>query len=301
VSGGPGPEIPGEAARDGGPPRPGVPDGPGQGAGGPGWSGASSGQAYEALSAILRIEHLSKQFGSLPVLNDISFDVSTGEVLCLIGPSGSGKSTLLRCVNHLETPTAGRVYVDGQLMGVREDKGRLVDLRHEELAKQRTKIGMVFQSFNLFAHLTALQNIVEAPVHVKHQAHSVAEQRARQLLEWVGLSAKANSYPAQLSGGQQQRVAIARALAMEPKLMLFDEPTSALDPEIVGEVLSVMRRLAEEGMTMVVVTHEMTFAREVSDHVIFMDGGAIVESGPPDEVLVRPSHQRTKQFLARIT
>jgi polar amino acid transport system ATP-binding protein len=250
---------------------------------------------------ILRIENLSKQFGDQPVLHDISFDVAAGEVLCLIGPSGSGKSTLLRCVNHLETPTGGRVYVDGQLMGVREEKGHLVDLRHDELAAQRTKIGMVFQNFNLFAHLTALQNITEAPVHVKHQSPSAAEERARQLLDWVGLRAKADSYPAQLSGGQQQRVAIARALAMGPKLMLFDEPTSALDPEIVGEVLNVMRRLAEEGMTMLVVTHEMAFAREVSDRVIFMDGGVIVESGPPGEVLVRPSHQRTQQFLARIT
>jgi polar amino acid transport system ATP-binding protein len=250
---------------------------------------------------ILRIDHLSKNFGALQVLQDISFDVSVGEVLCLIGPSGSGKSTLLRCINHLEPPTGGRVYVDGDLMGLREDNGRLVDLRHDELAAQRTKIGMVFQSFNLFGHLTALQNIVEAPVHVRHQSPAGAEERARQLLDWVGLSVKASSYPAQLSGGQQQRVAIARALAMEPKLMLFDEPTSALDPEIVGEVLNVMRRLAEEGMTMVVVTHEMTFAREVGDRVIFMDGGVIVESGPPAEVLVRPSHQRTKQFLARIT
>ena len=264
-------------------------------------AGQSGGQTAGSGSTILRIEHLSKHFGNLPVLNDISFDVSTGEVLCLIGPSGSGKSTLLRCVNYLETPTGGRIYVDGQLMGAREEKGRLVDLRHEELASQRAKIGMVFQSFNLFAHLTAVQNIIEAPVHVKRQAPSVATERARQLLDWVGLAAKADSYPAQLSGGQQQRVAIARALAMEPKLMLFDEPTSALDPEIVGEVLAVMRRLAEEGMTMVVVTHEMAFAREVSGHVIFMDGGVIVESGPPGEVLVRPSHQRTKQFLARIT
>jgi len=243
---------------------------------------------------------LCKDFGREPVLQDISFEVSTGDVLSLIGPSGSGKSTLLRCVNYLETPTAGRVYVDGQLMGAREDSGRLVALRHDELAAQRTKIGMVFQSFNLFAHLTAIQNIVEAPVHVKHEPPAQAEERARELLAWVGLSGKADSYPAQLSGGQQQRVAIARALAMQPKLMLFDEPTSALDPEIVGEVLGVMRRLAEEGMTMVVVTHEMRFAREVCDHVIFMDGGVIVEQGPPGDVLVRPSHQRTKQFLARI-
>jgi len=276
-------------------------DEPGPSATGQGFSRARRSHGNGAAGTILRVENLSKHFGNLPVLHDISFEVSTGEVLCLIGPSGSGKSTLLRCVNHLETPTGGRVYVDGQLMGVREEKGRLVDLRHEELAHQRTKIGMVFQSFNLFAHLTALQNIIEAPVHVKHEEPAVAEKRARQLLDWVGLNAKANNYPAQLSGGQQQRVAIARALAMEPKLMLFDEPTSALDPEIVGEVLNVMRRLAEEGMTMVVVTHEMAFARDVSDHVIFMDGGVIVESGPPGEVLVRPSHQRTKQFLARIT
>lgn len=254
-----------------------------------------------ASGTVLGVEHLSKHFGNQPVLQDISFDVSVGEVLCLIGPSGSGKSTLLRCINHLETPTGGRVYVDGQLMGAREENGRLVELRHDELAAQRTKIGMVFQGFNLFRHLTALQNVIEAPVHVKRVAVPTAEERARQLLEWVGLSGKAHSYPAQLSGGQQQRVAIARALAMEPKLMLFDEPTSALDPEIVGEVLNVMRRLAEEGMTMVVVTHEMSFAREVGDHVIFMDGGVVVESGPPREVLVRPSHQRTKQFLARIT
>ena len=277
-----------------------APSGPAERTGRPSW-GARPGEGNGAGDAILRIEHLSKHFGNQPVLDDISFEVSTGDVLCLIGPSGSGKSTLLRCVNHLETPTGGRVYVDGQLMGLREERGRLADLRHDELAGQRTKIGMVFQSFNLFAHLTALQNIVEAPVHVKHETPSHAAERARRLLDWVGLSAKADSYPAQLSGGQQQRVAIARALAMEPKLMLFDEPTSALDPEIVGEVLSVMRRLAEEGMTMVVVTHEMAFAREVSDHVIFMDGGVIVESGPPGEVLVRPSHQRTKQFLARIT
>jgi polar amino acid transport system ATP-binding protein len=273
-----------------------------KGAGPSSWApGASASNAAGTADTILRLENLSKHFGDQPVLHDISFDVSVGEVLCLIGPSGSGKSTLLRCINHLETPTGGRVYVDGHLMGVREDNGRLVELRHDELAAQRTKIGMVFQSFNLFAHLTAVQNIIEAPVHVKHQAPSVAEHRARELLDWVGLSAKGNSYPAQLSGGQQQRVAIARALAMDPKLMLFDEPTSALDPEIVGEVLNVMRRLAEEGMTMVVVTHEMTFAREVGDRVIFMDGGVIVEAGPPGEVLVRPSHQRTKQFLARIT
>jgi polar amino acid transport system ATP-binding protein len=268
---------------------------------GPGPLSPGPGAGNGSNEALLRIENLSKHFGDQPVLHDISFEVSVGEVLCLIGPSGSGKSTLLRCINHLETPTGGRVYVDGHLMGVHEEKGRLVELRHDELAAQRTKIGMVFQNFNLFGHLTAVQNIVEAPVHVKHQAPSVAEERARQLLDWVGLSVKADSYPAQLSGGQQQRVAIARALAMEPKLMLFDEPTSALDPEIVGEVLSVMRRLAEDGMTMVVVTHEMTFAREVSDRVIFMDGGVIVESGHPSEVLVRPSHQRTKQFLARIT
>jgi len=250
---------------------------------------------------ILRVERLTKSFGALEVLHEVSFDVATGDVLCLIGPSGSGKSTLLRCVNFLERPSGGKVFIEDELIGVRETETGVVDLRAHELAAQRTKIGMVFQHFNLFSHLTALENVMEAPVQVKKQPRPEAERDARALLEQVGLSVKADCYPAQLSGGQQQRVAIARALAMRPKLMLFDEPTSALDPEIVGEVLAVMRDLAADGMTMVVVTHEMGFAREVADRVIFMDAGAIVESGTPAEVLGAPAHQRTRQFLARIT
>lgn len=249
---------------------------------------------------ILKIENVYKSFGSTEVLKDISFEVEQGEVVCLIGPSGSGKSTLLRCINYLEQPQRGCVYVDGELIGRKVEDGKYLDLRPNELAAQRAEIGMVFQSFNLFAHMTALQNIMEAPVQLKRESRSNAEEHARELLGKVGLSQKADCYPLQLSGGQQQRIAIARALAMRPKLMLFDEPTSALDPEIVGEVLEVMRVLANDGMTMVVVTHEMGFAREVGDRVIFMDGGVIVESGPSGEVLVNPSHPRTKQFLSRI-
>ena len=250
---------------------------------------------------MVRVEQLCKCFGALRVIEDVSFTVARGEVVGLIGPSGSGKSTLLRCVNYLEVPTTGRVYVDGELIGIREAGDSFVLRDNKELARQRTQIGMVFQSFNLFSHLTVLDNVVEAPIHVKGVPRQEAEAKAQDLLAWVGLGDKANTYPSQLSGGQQQRVAIARALAMEPKLMLFDEPTSALDPEIVGEVLGVMRRLADEGMTMVVVTHEMAFAREVCDSVVFMDQGLIVESGPPESVLVTPSHVRTKQFLSRIT
>ena len=255
----------------------------------------------QADQPILRIDGLHKRFGKTEVLRGVSFDVHAGEVLCVIGPSGSGKSTLLRCVNFLEEPTAGTIYLDGEMMGQRIEGGRFVALRASELAMQRVQIGMVFQSFNLFAHLTALQNVMEAPISVKKESRDEVEKRAKTLLERVGLADKASSYPAQLSGGQQQRVAIARALAMRPKLMLFDEPTSALDPEIVGEVLQVMQALAKDGTTMIVVTHEMGFAREVSHRVIFMDGGVVVESGPPDEVLVSPSHERTRQFLARIT
>ncbi len=249
---------------------------------------------------ILEVKNLCKQFGSTVVLGGVSFAVAAGEVLCLIGPSGSGKSTLLRCVNYLEQPTSGEIYLDGELIGRRRENGRLVDLRANELAAQRAEIGMVFQNFNLFAHLTALENVLEAPLHVRKQPRDAVEREARDLLARVGLAERAAHYPSQLSGGQQQRVAIARALAMHPKLMLFDEPTSALDPEIVGEVLEVMRQLALDGMTMVVVTHEMGFAREVSDRVIFMDDGTIVEAGEPSAVLGNPSHQRTKQFLARI-
>ena len=219
---------------------------------------------------------------------------------CLIGPSGSGKSTLLRCVNHLEKPTAGRIEVDGELIGYREKGGTLYEISEKEAAKQRVDIGMVFQHFNLFTHRTVLENIIEAPIQVRGESRDSAEEYARRLLERVGLAHKANAYPVQLSGGQQQRVAIARALAMRPKLMLFDEPTSALDPELVGEVLGVMRDLADEGMTMIVVTHEMHFAREVADKVVFMDGGVVVEEGPAAEVIGNPQHERTKSFLARV-
>ena len=250
---------------------------------------------------ILRVENVSKSFGATSVLRDINFEVKYGEVVCLIGPSGSGKSTMLRCINYLEEPGGGCVYLDGVLIGRKVENGRYVDLKPNELAAQRTEMGMVFQNFNLFAHMTAIENIMEAPVQLKRETRAEAEAHARQLLERVGLTQKADCYPLQLSGGQQQRIAIARALAMRPKLMLFDEPTSALDPEIVGEVLEVMRLLANDGMTMVVVTHEMSFARDVGDRVIFMDDGVIVESGTSKEVLMAPQHARTKQFLSRIT
>jgi polar amino acid transport system ATP-binding protein len=249
----------------------------------------------------IRVERLSKKYGDLQVIRDVSLEVSRGEVVGIIGPSGSGKSTLLRCMNFLEVPTSGTIYLEDELIGVCKVGGSLVPRNGKALARQRTQIGMVFQSFNLFSHLTALGNVIEAPVHVKGVAKHEAEEKAKRLLSWVGLGDRMDAYPSQLSGGQQQRVAIARALAMEPKVMLFDEPTSALDPELVGEVLAVMRRLADEGMTMVVVTHEMGFAREMCDSVVFMDQGVIVEAGPPDRVLVTPTHARTKQFLSRIT
>lgn len=219
---------------------------------------------------------------------------------CLLGPSGSGKSTFLRCVNHLDKATAGRLYVDGELIGYREKNGTLYEISEKEAAEQRSDIGMVFQSFNLFPHRTVIENIIEAPVQVKKIPEETARARAMELLEDVGLASKANNYPVQLSGGQQQRVAIARAVAMDPKLMLFDEPTSALDPELVGEVLRVMKDLAAEGMTMLVVTHEMGFAREVADKVFFMDGGVVIESGSPAEVLDNPQQPRTKDFLASL-
>ncbi len=241
-----------------------------------------------------------KRFGPNEVLKGISMDVAAGEVLCLIGPSGSGKSTFLRCINHLEQIDAGRIEVDGQLIGYHDRGGRLHEMHEHEVCRQRTQIGMVFQRFNLFAHQTVLQNLVEAPMSVKRQARAEATERALALLDRVGLGGKAAAYPSQLSGGQQQRVAIARALAMGPKLMLFDEPTSALDPELVDEVLGVMRGLADEGMTMVVVTHEIAFARDVGDRVAFMDGGVLVESGPSSEVLARPRHERTQAFLSRV-
>ncbi|GAB0102900.1 amino acid ABC transporter ATP-binding protein [Nocardia sp. JMUB6875] len=249
---------------------------------------------------MVRADRVCKNFGALQVLKGITLEVKRGEVLCLIGPSGSGKSTFLRCINHLEQVNAGRLYVDGDLVGYQEKKGKLYELHPREAAKQRRDIGMVFQHFNLFPHRTALENIIEAPTQVKKLKKADAVARARELLARVGMADKADAYPAQLSGGQQQRVAIARALAMDPKLMLFDEPTSALDPELVGEVLGVMRELAASGMTMVVVTHEMGFAREVADQLVFMDGGVVVEAGNPREVLANPQHDRTKAFLSRI-
>ena len=253
-----------------------------------------------ARRPMVQAQQVCKDFGALSVLKGVTLSVDPGQVLVLVGPSGSGKSTFLRCINHLETVSAGRLYVDGDLVGYREKGGKLYEMSPRDAAKQRRDIGMVFQHFNLFPHRTALENVIEAPVHVKGVAKAAATERARGLLAQVGLSDKADAYPAQLSGGQQQRVAIARALAMDPKLMLFDEPTSALDPELVGEVLSVMKTLAAEGMTMIVVTHEMGFAREVADELVFMDGGVIVESGPPREVLSNPRHDRTRAFLSKV-
>ncbi|TQM26141.1 amino acid ABC transporter ATP-binding protein (PAAT family) [Nocardia bhagyanarayanae] len=254
----------------------------------------------QAAPRMIVADRVCKNFGALQVLKGISLEVARGEVLCLIGPSGSGKSTFLRCINHLEQVNAGRLYVDGELVGYRQKGDKLYELHPREAAKQRRDIGMVFQHFNLFPHRTALENIIEAPTQVKRVRKADAVARAHELLDRVGMGDKANAYPAQLSGGQQQRVAIARALAMDPKLMLFDEPTSALDPELVGEVLQVMRELAESGMTMVVVTHEMGFAREVADQLVFMDGGVVVEAGAPREVLSDPKHERTKAFLSRL-
>jgi polar amino acid transport system ATP-binding protein len=245
-------------------------------------------------------EGVHKYFGRLEVLKGIDLAVMPGEVMCVIGPSGSGKSTFLRCINHLEKVTAGKLWVDGELVGYRQKGDKLYELRDSEVAAKRREIGMVFQRFNLFPHMTACENVMEAPIQVKRVAKSAARERALALLDRVGLADKAKSYPRELSGGQQQRVAIARALAMEPKLMLFDEPTSALDPELVGEVLTVMRGLAEDGMTMVVVTHEMGFAREVGDTLVFMDGGVVVEKGTPRDVIANPQHERTKSFLGKV-
>ncbi len=254
----------------------------------------------DATRAMVRAERVHKSYGLVEVLKGIDLEVKQGEVFVLVGPSGSGKSTFLRCINHLEKINAGRLYVDGDLVGYRQKGEKLYELKDSEVALQRRDIGMVFQHFNLFPHMTALENVIEAPVQVKGETKAAAKERGMALLERVGLAVKAGSYPSQLSGGQQQRVAIARALAMQPKLMLFDEPTSALDPELVGEVLDVMRGLAEEGMTMVVVTHEMGFAREVGDALVFMDGGVVVESGDPREVLSNPQHERTKLFLSKV-
>ena len=245
-------------------------------------------------------EKVSKNFGANKVLRGISLEVDRGQVLCIVGPSGSGKSTFLRCINHLERVDGGRLSVDGELVGYRQKGGKLYELKLSEAAFQRREIGMVFQRFNLFPHLTATENITLAPIRVKGLSKAKATVRAKELLERVGLGDKGDAYPAHLSGGQQQRVAIARALAMDPKLMLFDEPTSALDPELVGEVLEVMKELARSGMTMVVVTHEMGFAREVADTLVFMDEGVVVEAGPPREVLSNPRHQRTQEFLSKV-
>ncbi|MBM0244132.1 amino acid ABC transporter ATP-binding protein [Corynebacterium macginleyi] len=249
---------------------------------------------------MISAENVHKSFGQFEVLKGIDLEVQRGEVACLLGPSGSGKSTFLRCVNHLDKITAGRLYVDGELIGYREKNGILYEISEKQAAQQRSDIGMVFQSFNLFPHRTVIENIIEAPMQVKKVPEDKARKRAMELLEEVGLAAKADNFPVQLSGGQQQRVAIARAVAMDPKLMLFDEPTSALDPELVGEVLRVMKDLAAQGMTMLVVTHEMGFAREVADKIFFMDGGVVLESGTPAEVLDNPQQPRTKEFLSSL-
>ncbi len=249
---------------------------------------------------MVKAEGVHKRFGRNEVLTGISLEVGAGEVLCLLGPSGSGKSTFLRCINHLEQINSGRLAVDGELVGYRQVGEKLHELRESEVARRRAEIGMVFQHFNLFPHMTALENVTCAPMHVKRVAREQAKARATELLGKVGLPDKLEHYPSQLSGGQQQRVAIARALAMEPKLMLFDEPTSALDPELVDEVLQAMKELARDGMTMIVVTHEMGFAREVADTVVFMDGGVVVESGSPAEVLGNPREERTRAFLSKV-
>jgi polar amino acid transport system ATP-binding protein len=249
---------------------------------------------------MVKAEGVHKRFGRLEVLKGIDLQVQPGEVMCLLGPSGSGKSTLLRCINHLEKINSGRLSVDGELVGYREAGGKLHELHERDVAGKRAEIGMVFQQFNLFPHMTAMENVTLAPIRVAKVSRSDARERAEQLLTQVGLGDKANTYPMALSGGQQQRVAIARALAMEPKLMLFDEPTSALDPELVGDVLDAMRQLAHNGMTMIVVTHEIGFAREVADTVVFMDDGVVVETGKPDQVLVNPCHERTQAFLHKV-
>jgi polar amino acid transport system ATP-binding protein len=252
------------------------------------------------MTAMVVAENVHKSFGRLEVLKGVDLTVDAGEVLCLVGPSGSGKSTFLRCINQLEPINAGHIWVDGELMGYRVAGERLHHLPERAARRQRLDIGMVFQHFHLFPHMTAVENVVMAPVTVRGESRATATARARALLDRVGLASRQHAYPRQLSGGQQQRVAIARALAMQPKLMLFDEPTSALDPELVGEVLNVMTALAADGMTMVVVTHELGFAREVADTLVFMDGGQVVESGKPEAVIAHPEHERTRSFLHRV-
>ena len=249
---------------------------------------------------MVKAEGVHKRFGRLEVLTGVSMEVQPGQVVCMLGPSGSGKSRFLRCINHLEKIDGGRLSVDGELVGYRQDGDKIYELRDAEVCRERSEIGMVFQRFNLFGHMTAMENVIEAPIRVKKVKKNEAARRAKELLERVGLADKLDSYPAQLSGGQQQRVAIARALAMEPKLMLFDEPTSALDPELVGDVLDVMRQLAKDGMTMIVVTHEMGFAREAADRLVMMCDGAIIEEGSPEHFFTSPEHERTKQFLSKI-
>ncbi len=249
---------------------------------------------------LVRAVNVCKSFGTNEVLKGIDLGVDRGEVVCLLGPSGSGKTTFLRLINQMESLTGGRIWVGGELIGIEERAGRLHTRPDSDIARQRARIGMVFQRFNLFPHMTALENVMEAPVQVKRLNKATVKQEALRLLDMVGLAERASYYPSQLSGGQQQRVAIARALAMKPELMLFDEPTSALDPELVGEVLAVMRTLAEEGTTMIVVTHEMTFARGVADRVVFMDAGVVVEEGPPNQVLLNPREERTRTFLQRV-
>jgi polar amino acid transport system ATP-binding protein len=252
------------------------------------------------MTAMVKAEGVHKRFGRLEVLKGIDLEVQPGQVMCILGPSGSGKTTFIRCINHLEKINAGRLWVDGELVGYRQSGDKLYELRESEVARKRMEIGMVFQRFNLFGHMTALENVIEAPIRVKKVPKADAIREAKEQLDRVGLSDKYDVYPGQLSGGQQQRVAIARALAMHPKLMLFDEPTSALDPELVGDVLDAMRALARQGMTMVVVTHEIGFAREVGDVAVFMDGGVVVERGDPRDVLVNPKEARTKEFLSKV-
>ncbi len=253
-----------------------------------------------STQVMVDVHGVHKSFGPLEVLRGVDLQVRTGEVTVILGPSGSGKSTLLRSINHLEKLNRGYISIDGELIGYRRSGSRLHELKEREVLRQRTHIGFVFQNFNLFPHLTVLDNIIEAPIAALRRPRQEAVRQAERLLARVGLADKANAYPRQLSGGQQQRVAIARALALEPKVLLFDEPTSALDPELVGEVLDVIKDLARAGTTMIVVTHEIGFAREVADTVVFMDGGVIVEQGPPSELLDRPQHERTRAFLSKV-
>ena len=264
--------------------------------------GAIGGVPRHDVDVVVDARDVNKWFGRLHVLKDVSIQVKRQETVVVIGPSGSGKTTLIRCINHLEKIQGGRIFVNGHLIGYREAGGgtKLVEDKEKNIARQRQEIGMVFQRFNLFPHMTALENIIEAPIHVRGMARDEAVVMGRALLERVGLAAKENVYPNQLSGGQQQRIAIARALAMKPALMLFDEPTSALDPEMIGEVLEVMKELAREGMTMIVVSHEMGFAREVANRVVMMDDGVIVEEGDPEHFFTNPTHDRTKLFLSKI-